>query len=709
MRFFLSLILISAFSFAFSQQPKNLSNDDSGYDRIADNIINNLTLNEKVSLLLYNSPAIPRLNIVEYNWWNEALHGVARAGKATVFPQAIGLAATFDPELMTEISTAIANEARAKHNEAVKKGSREQYTGLTFWSPNINIFRDPRWGRGQETYGEDPFLTSVMGTAFVKGLQGKDKNRLKAAACAKHFAVHSGPEESRHRINIKPSKYDLWETYLPAFKALVQNGVEAVMCAYNRVNNEPCCANGYLLDTVLRQQWGFKGHVVSDCWALDDIWARHKVTDDKVKAAVMAAKAGVNLNCGYLFKFLPEGVSGNLLTEKDIDAILKPLLITRLKLGILTENDKTPYDNIAADTVNCKYHRELAKKAALESIVLLKNDDSILPLNKNKVKKIFVTGPTANDNTVLLGNYNGFSGNMVTILEGIINKVDAGTVVNYAIGTELKTDINSFNGTWQASSADYTIACVGNSRFLEGENGDAFLNENGGDRKNLRLPDNQINFIKELRKKSKNKPLIVVITGGSAISIPEIKNLADAVIFVWYPGEQGGNAVADVLFGDYSPSGKLPVTFYKSVKDLPPFDDYSMKGRTYRYFKGKPMYEFGYGLGYTTFKYTGLHIKSNNKTLNISFIMENTGKMDGADVPQVYIKYKTDISNKKLVGFKRVFLKKGEKKEVVISIPKSNLTLWNENTGKVTNYKGEAKIEVGTSSEDIKLERKISL
>jgi beta-glucosidase len=672
-------------------------------------LIGRLTLDEKVSLMLYNSPAIDRLNIPAYNWWNEALHGVGRAGKATVFPQAIGLAATFDPDLVYRVATAISDEARAKHNEAVKKENRQQYTGLTFWSPNINIFRDPRWGRGQETYGEDPFLTSQMGVAFVRGMQGDNPDYLKTSACAKHFAVHSGPEESRHRFNAVPDETDLQETYLPAFKALVENGVSSVMCAYNRLYDEPCCGNKFLLDTLLRQEWGFDGYIVTDCWALDDIWLRHKVTDDKVKAAVMAAQAGVNLNCGYLFKFLPEAVGRGMISEKQIDEILKPALKIRFKLGLMGEDKNDPYAAIPPETVNSEEHRRLAYEAAVKSIVLLKNKNNVLPLDKEKLHKLYVTGPTADDNMVLLGNYNGFSGNLVTILEGIINKVDAGTVVDFSQGT-LLNNMENFNGMWQARSADATIACVGNSRFLEGENGDAFLNEHGGDRTSLRLPENQIKFIRKLREEAGDKPLIVIITGGSAVAIPEIEQLADAILFVWYPGEQGGNAVADVLFGNYNPAGRLPVTFYKSVKDLPAFNEYDMANRTYRYFKGEPQYEFGYGLSYTQFDYSGLEVTLKNDTVFVVFTLANAGQRPGDEVVQMYVKEESNREKaplQSLKRFKRVHLKAGAHTRIHFTLPVEELKHWDDKLHAFTFDPAVYEIRIGASSEDIRLKKKL--
>jgi beta-glucosidase len=713
-----SLLILSIFAFVKAQEykypfqnPKNPVNE-----RIND-LINRLSIEEKASLMLYNSPAIERLGIAEYNWWNECLHGVGRAGKATVFPQAIGMAATFDDDLIFKVATAISDEARAKHYAALRKGSRAQYTGLSFWTPNINIFRDPRWGRGQETYGEDPYLTGRMGSAFVRGLQGNDPNFLKASACAKHYVIHSGPEESRHRFNAKPDETDFRETYLPAFKTLVGAGVESIMCAYNRAYDKPCCSSKYLLDDILRKEWGFKGHIVSDCWALDDIWARHKVTDKRVKAAAMAADAGVDLNCGYLYQYLPEAVKKGFLKEEIIDKNLRYLLRTRFKLGLFDPMEQTPWSGLSEDVVNCKKHQELAYETAAKSMVLLKNN-GVLPINQKQTKKIFVTGALAADITALLGNYNGFSGNMITILEGIVGKADAGTTIEYSQGFLLGND-TLFNGFWQAGSADYIIACVGINRLMEGENGDAMLNPNGGDRKTIELPGNQIEFIKKLKasfKKNKTKKLIVVVNGGSAIALKEVADLADAIIFAWYPGEQGGNALADILFGKINPSGRLPVTFYKSTKDLPPFDDYAMQGRTYKYFKGKTLYPFGYGLSYTEFDYRNLQIDKNrvkqNDTINISLDIANTNKYNGEDIVQVYVKQlKADkyAPNKVLVNFKRVSVEKAKMAKLKLQIPVASFARWDAKEKKYLTPSGKYLIQIGKSSENIVLEQEISV
>jgi len=656
-----------------------------------DDLISRLTLEEKVSQPLYNSPSIDRLDIPEYNWWNECLHGVARAGKATVFPQAIGLAATFDDKLVYRIADAISTEARAKFNEAIKKENRTQYLGLSFWTPNINIFRDPRWGRGQETYGEDPFLTGRMGAAFVKGLQGNDPKYLKAAACAKHFAVHSGPEKTRHAFNAIPDEIDFRETYLPAFKTLSDANVEAVMCAYNRLYDEPCCGSNYLLNQILRNEWGFKGHIVTDCWALDDIWLRHKVVETREEAAAMAAKAGVNLNCGYIYQHLPEAIEKGLIAESSLDSILYPLLKTRFRLGLFDPPELIPWSGIGEESVNSPEHKALAYEAAVKSIVLLQNKSDILPLNRDSISNIFVTGPTAADILALTGNYNGWAGDMVTFLEGITRSVDAGTIVDYAMGCQMVTT-GGYNGFWQAQMSDVIIVCLGNTRMLEGEDGDAMLNSKGGDRSDLRLPESQREFIKLLRDKVPGKPIIAIITGGSAIALQDVLEFADAVLFVWYPGEQGGMAAADVIFGKENPSGRLPVTFYKSVDDLPDFDDYAMEGRTYKFFDGEPLFPFGYGLSYTTFEYMRMATNPEGAVqgtkVKAELTVQNVGQHPGEEVVLIYASKERGPIEKKgmylpwkektLVGFSRVYLEVGETKTIPIEVDLMNMHQWDQ-------------------------------
>ena len=691
-------------------------NPELPLERRIDDLISRLTLREKASLMLYSSPPIPRLGIPAYNWWNEALHGVARAGRATVFPQAIALAATFDDDLLFRIATAISDEARAKYNVAVEKGNRVQYMGLTFWSPNINIFRDPRWGRGQETYGEDPYLTSRMGIAFVKGLQGKHPRYLKTAACAKHFVVHSGPEKLRHRFNAVPPERDFYETYLLPFRALVREGnVAGVMCAYNRTYGIPCCGSSFLLKDILRQWWGFDGYVVSDCWALDDIWAGHKTVDTEVEAAAMALKAGVNLNCGYIYKYLPEAVRKGVVKERDIDRALRVLLKIRFRLGQFDPPELNPYSRIPAQVVNCAKHRKLAYEAAAKSIVLLENKNHVLPLDKKKIKDILLAGPTCADVNSLLGNYNGYAPDMKTILEGVVDRVDEGTVVEYSQGFLFGDDDPAhFRGFWEARRADAVIACIGINYLFEGEEGDAVLNPNGGDRRNIGLPANQVEYIKKLREKIGNIPLIVVITGGSPISIPEISKIADAILFVWYPGEQGGEAVADVIFGDVNPAGRLPVTFYRSIDDLPPFEDYSMEGRTYRYFRGKPLYPFGYGLSYTTFEYIRVDLDSKkipvNGSIGLRVTLRNAGKFDGDEVVQVYASKPHAVHFrpiKQLVAFKRIFVKQGQTLSVRFEIPVRELEYRDIKARKYRIENGEYELQIGASSADIRLTKRV--
>lgn len=654
------------------------------------NLLSLMTQEEKVSQLLYNSPAIERLGIPEYNWWNECLHGVARAGKATVFPQAIGMAATFDDDLVYRVADAISTEARAKYNEAVRKGNRSQYMGLTFWSPNVNIFRDPRWGRGQETYGEDPYLSGRMGAAYVKGLQGDNPQYLKTAACAKHFAVHSGPEKSRHEFNAEPSEKDLRETYLPAFKVLTDAGVESVMCAYNRLDNEPCCGSNRLLNDILRKEWGFRGHIVSDCWALDDIWARHKTVATREEAASMAANAGVNMNCGYIYKHLTDAIKKGLIPESIPDSLLAPVLRTRFKLGLLDPLQSVPFNEIGAEKVNCTEHQSLAYEAAVKSMVLLQNKNNLLPLDRKTISNLLVTGPVSADIQAMVGNYNGWSGNIITFVEGIMEAVDVGTTVDQTPGC-LMTIPGNYTGFWQAENADVVIVCLGNSKLTEGEDGDAMLNTDGGDRTDLRLPESQREYIRLLRERLPNKPIIAIITGGSAIALQDVLDAADAVLLSWYPGEQGGKALADIIFGTVSPSGRLPITMYGSVADLPPFDDYSMKGRTYKYFTGKPLFPFGYGLSYTSFEYTQMALEGdgiiNGKQLRFSLTVKNTGNRSGEEVVLVYASKGQGMTGngdlivptleKSLVTFKRISLNAGEEKTLSLEINLRDMHQWN--------------------------------
>jgi beta-glucosidase len=671
-------------------------------------LVSRLTLEEKVSLLGYNSKAVPRLGIPAYNWWNEGLHGIARAGVATIFPQAIGMGATFNDDLLKEVSTVISTEARAKYNLAIQKDRHLQYMGLTFWTPNINIFRDPRWGRGQETYGEDPFLTAKMGSAFVKGLQGNDPHYLKASATAKHFAVHSGPEATRDYFDAIVDEKDLRETYLYAFHSLVTSGVESVMSAYNRVNGVPNSINKTLLTDILRKEWGFKGHVVTDCGALDDVYLAHKTLPGPVEVAAAAIKAGINLDCSTILQNdVIKAIDQKLLTEKEVDQALFALLRTEFKLGFYDDQYNIPYHTYGADSIHNDSHIAIARKVAQQSMVLLKNNHNVLPLNKADYPGIVVLGPNAASLDALIGNYHGVSNKAVNFVEGITSAVDPSTRIEYDLGCDY-TDTTHFGGIWAAANSSVTIAVIGLSPVLEGEAGDAFLSKSGGDKKDLSLPASEIAFMKALRKNTK-KPIIAVVTAGSDVDIAAIEPYADAIVLAWYPGEQGGNAFADLLFGKISPSGHLPVTFYSSIKDVPDYKDYSMKGRTYRYYNGNVQYPFGFGLSYTSFEYQPQQSLSKRytgkDTLSVSIKVKNTGKMDGDEVVQAYIEYPQidRMPVKELKGFKRVTISSGNEQLVTINIPIKELQKWDLKTHSWKIYPGNYKLTLGSNSHDEKL------
>jgi beta-glucosidase len=669
-------------------------------ERVKD-LVSKLTLDEKVHQMMNSSPAIPRLNIPAYDWWNEALHGVARSGVATVFPQAIGLAATFDDKLALQESTVISDEARAMYNAAQADDYHQRFGGLTCWTPNINIFRDPRWGRGQETYGEDPFLTATIGVAFVKGLQGADPDHLKVAACAKHFAVHSGPERLRHTFNAQASPKDLYETYLPAFHALVNAHVEAVMCAYNRTNNEPCCGSNLLLDTVLRDKWKFTGHVVSDCGAIADFYMGHKVVPGQPEAVALAVKHGVDLNCGDEYPALIEAVKRGLITEKEIDAALSTLLRTRFKLGMFDPKGSSPYDKLSPDVINSDAHRQLAKQVALESIVMTKNN-GVLPL-RNDLPKYYVTGPNAATVNALIGNYYGVNPQMTTILEGLASGISPASQMQYKPGFLL--DVPNANPidwtTGDAKASDVTFVIMGINGLLEGEEGEAIASPNYGDRLDYNLPQNQIDFLKKLKDGNKNK-IVAIITGGSPMNLAEVQELADAVLLVWYPGEEGGHAVSDIIFGKVSPSGRIPVTFPKSFDQLPPYENYSMKGRTYRYMTAEPLYPFGFGLSYTTFSYTDSKVSAQKIKKNVAVKAEatvtNAGKMESDEVVQLYITAPQTGDNPlySLKGFKRIHLKAGESQKVEFDITPELLQTINDN-GNAVELAGNYTIHIGGS------------
>lgn len=800
-------------------------NDSASFEDRAKNLVSLMTLEEKVSQMGYESPAISRLEIPAYNWWNECLHGVARAGVATVFPQAIGMAAMWDKPQMFNVATAISDEARAKHHEFASRGKRGIYQGLTFWTPNINIFRDPRWGRGMETYGEDPYLTGELGVQFIKGLQGDDPKYLKLVATAKHFIVHSGPEFDRHRFNAEPTIFDMINTYSPQFEKVVKEAnVYSVMCAYNSYNGLPCCGNSEL-NNLLREKWGFKGYIVSDCWAIKDFYTKgaHEITETQQEASAMAVKAGTDLNCGDSYPSLVEAVKNGHITEQELEVSVERLMVARLKLGLFAPKGAVKYESISYDVVDSEQHRLLALETARKSMVLLKNENNILPLSKN-IKKVAVIGPNANDLEVLLANYNGYPSNPITPLKGIQEKLPnaevkyaVGTTLakglpifeilpssvlftskdlktnglnaeyfntidlsgeplhkridekvdfvwgttapfkdlsydqfsvrwtgflsvkesgNYAIGGEAFSGMKLFingkllvaredvhharkeyeyitleagkpyqikleykqNNTeraimqllWQAPAdnlekeaielakeSDVIILCMGISPLLEGEEMkvkvDGFAH---GDRLDVKLPEVQTNLMKKL--KELGKPMVLVLLNGSALAVNWEQENIPAIVEAWYPGQAGGTAIADVLFGDYNPAGRLPLTFYKSIEDIPAFEDYNMKGKTYRYFKGEPLYDFGFGLSYSTFKYTNLITAENTKTseeILVKVDVTNTGKFDGDEVVQLYVNREDDGFNpiSTLVGFERIHLKIGETKTVQFKITPKQL------------------------------------
>ena len=632
-------------------------------------LVSRMTLEEKASQMKFNAPAIERLGIPAYNWWNEVLHGVARAGTATVFPQAIALAAMFDEELQEKIADVISDEARAKYNGQSRHGDRDIYKGLTVWSPNINIFRDPRWGRGHETYGEDPYLTGRLGIRFIKGLQGNGKY-LKTAACSKHFAVHSGPEALRHEFDAKADAKDMNETYLPAFKATVQEAeVESVMGAYNRVNGEPACGSKTLLKDTLRSHWGFQGHVVSDCWAIRDFHVNHKVTATAPESAALALKNGCDLNCGHTYLHILEALQDGLITEEDITESCVRLFTTRFLLGLFA--DDCEYDQIPVTETDTDAHAALALEAAEKSMVLLEND-GILPLNAEKIRTIAVIGPNADSIPALEGNYNGTSSRYVTFLAGLRQYCEKhGIRILYSLGCHLFKDRTSglaqaddrlAEAAMYAESADVTIACVGLDAGLEGEEGDTGNEYFSGDKKDLLLPESQRKLLSVLEKSAKK--LVTVIAAGSSLNVSG----GNAKVFAWYPGQAGGTALAELLFGEKNFSGHLPVTFYRNVDDLPPFEEYSMKNRTYRYFTGIPLYPFGHGMSYTTFSV----INAEQKEQQIIAEVMNTGSVAGDALIQVYVKCESPFAplHPRLCGFRKTVLEAGEKKTVIVNLDK---------------------------------------
>ncbi len=659
------------------------------YKKRARELVSQMTLEEKVGQMCNSAIAVERLGIQQYNWWNEALHGVARAGVATVFPQAIGLAATFDAPLMREIGDIVSTEGRAKHNAYKAEGDYGMYKGLTFWSPNINIFRDPRWGRGQETFGEDPFLTSELGVNYIKGLQGDDANHLKSAACVKHFVAHSGPEKTRHGFNSVVSAKDFYETYFPAFERCIKEGqVEGVMGAYSSVNDEICCASKWLISDLLRDKTGFDGYYVSDCGAIHDIHAAFHRAPTFLDAAVMAAKSGCDLNCGGVYQWLITAHKEGLISEDEIDECVTRLMTTRLKLGLI-DGENCVYNSIDYSYNDSEYNHSICLKAAEESIVLLKND-GVLPINISKVKKVAVIGPNTNDVSVLLGNYNGTPSEYYTPLEGIRKVFGDGVKIMFSDGCPVSG--NYINGepkdrlaeaVFTAKMCDLAIVCVGINPRLEGEEGDAYNSDIAGDKPDLNLPGVQNELIEKVI--ATGVKTVVVNISGSAMDL-SVACKANALIQQMYSGMYGGIALANVISGKCNPSGKLPVTFYNSVDDLPEFTDYSMQGRTYRYFNGEPQFEFGFGLSYTQFEYSQViadrHIISDDDSVTITATVTNIGDVDGDEIVQLYVRAENPpfvCPKHQLKGIKRVTVKSGESKQVQFCLPADTFRLINDN------------------------------
>ncbi len=659
-------------------------------------LVGRMTLDEKISQMMNTAPAIDHLGIPAYDWWNECLHGVGRAGLATVFPQAIGLGATWDEDLIYRVSTTISDEARAKHHEFVRNGSRRRYQGLTFWTPNINIFRDPRWGRGQETYGEDPFLTGKIAVQFIKGLQGDDPKYFKTIATVKHYAVHSGPEPERHSFDAVTDERDFRETYLPQFEMGIKEGkAYSVMCAYNRYNGEACCGSDALLNGILRTEWGFDGYIVSDCGAIRDIYAGHKVVGTPEEAAALAVRSGTDLECSNVYRNLKSAVDKDLITEAEIDVALKRLFTARFRLGMFDPPGMVGYSKIPYSVLDSEKNKELAKETALKSIVLLKNENKLLPLRKN-IGTVAVIGPNSDESFVLLGNYNGTPSDPITPLRGIKEELEGLSEVLYARGCnwveglpeqrpsdELKAEALAI-----AKKADVIIMCMGITPRLEGEemrvSVDGFR---GGDRTRIDLPDVQQDLIKAVH--SLGKPVVLVLLNGSALAVNWEKDNIPAILETWYGGQAAGTAVADVIFGDYNPGGRLPVTFYKSVEDLPDFTDYNMANRTYRYFKGEPLYPFGYGLSYTTFKYSRFKVDktyNSGDTVEISVNVKNTGKIAGDEVVQVYLSNLSSsvpVPVRSLKAFKRIHLNAGKTRTVNFSITPDAFSVIDEQNRRV--------------------------
>lgn len=686
-----------------AQTPLPYKNSQLPIDIRVNDLVSRMTLKEKVSLMMYNAPQIDRLEIPAYNWWNECLHGIARSEeKTTVFPQPIGLAATFNPKELQKSAEMISDEGRAVYNLSVKKGNTaKRYTGLTFWTPNINIFRDPRWGRGHETYGEDPLLTAEMGIAMTKGLQGNDPNYLKLSACAKHFAVHSGPEPLRHEFNATTNEHDLYDTYLPAFYRLIKEAnVSGVMCAYNSFKGQPCCGSNLFLRKILLHDWKFNGYITSDCWAISDFIYGHKTHKDSISASSDAVLHGTDLECGNVYRSLTEAVEAGMITEDQIDISLKKLLKIQFRLGMFDPQDKVPYSKIGAEVLESKPHQQQALKMARQSMVLLKNEKQLLPLS-SKIKKIALLGPNANNGTTQLGNYNGIPSKNTTLLDAL--RAEKGIEVVYDSISDfitLQPGIDLQHYAEKYKDVDLIIYAGGISALLEGEEGDTGNVEGfyRGDRTTINLPAVQTQVMQMLQKSG--KPMIFICMSGSAIAFNWESQHIPAIIQAWYGGQAAGTALADILFGRYNPSGKLPITFYRSDSDLPAIEDYSMKNRTYRYFNGEVLYPFGYGLSFTKFKFKKLNVPQEvqiGDTINISTEVVNTGKSAGEEVVQLYLSHKDiapEAPNSQLVGFQKVMLQPGERKIVHFKLSPRNLAYVDE-TGGVNTMPGKIKVYIG--------------
>lgn len=682
------------------------------YKNRAAELVSKMTLEQKIRQMLHSAPAIEELNIPSYNWWNEALHGVARAGTATVFPQAIGLAASFDEELLEEVATAVAVEARAKYNMQQKFGDHDIYKGLTMWTPNINIFRDPRWGRGHETYGEDPYLTSRLGVRFIQGLQGDDENYMNVAACAKHFAVHSGPEGERHSFNAVASTKDLYETYLPAFEAAVKEAkVEAVMGAYNRTNGEPCCGSPTLLQKILRDTWEFDGHVVSDCWAIKDFHEYHKVTANAVESVALAVNSGCDLNCGSLFVFLIDAVKEGLVKEETITRAVTRLFTTRMKLGMFDEAEYVKFNQITYDQVDTKQMQQLNERTVHETVVLLKNENNILPLNKSKLKTVGVVGPNANSRRALVGNYEGTASRYITVLEGIQDELGDEVRVLFSEGCHLFN--KAFSGLGDENDrlaevkgvceqSDVVVVVLGLDADLEGEEGDTGNQFASGDKPDLEFPGKQNDVLKAAYESG--KPVILVVLAGSAMNLSYADEHVAAIIQGWYPGARGGKGIAEIIFGKHSPAGKLPVTFYRSTEELPAFTDYSMENRTYRYMKQEALYPFGYGLSYSSFELTPAELSTTDISevgVTIKATLTNTGAYKTSETVQVYVQAvgQAGAPNWQLKALKKYNLEAGQSQQVELKLSQQAFALYDDEGVRKVEA-GEYHVFVGFSQPD---------